>query len=160
VKTPVDCPEAIAVVDGTVRLALLLERAIANPPEGALPDNVTVHAVLPGVLIVEFVQLRLLRVVTGTGRETAPEPPLAGMEVATAVAATTPVSVTGIGLLEGLPAIWNVATATVPSAIALPLNPAMRQLFPEQEIDFPAFMADVPAITVTPVISEEKLNDH
>jgi hypothetical protein len=66
----------------------------------------------------------------------------------------------GIGLLEGFPAIWNVATATVPSAIVLLLNPAMRQLFPKQETDFPAFVADVPATTVTPVISEEKLNDH
>jgi hypothetical protein len=66
----------------------------------------------------------------------------------------------GIGLLEGLAAIWNVATATVPSAILLLLNPAMRQLFPEQETAFPAFVADVPATTVTPVISEERLNDH
>jgi len=154
------CPEAIAVVDGTVRLALLLERAIANPPEGALPDNDTVHEVLPGVLIVEFAQVRLLRVTTGAGRDTAPEPPLAGMEAAPVVEAATPVSAIGIGLLEGFPAIWNVAMATVPSAKELLLNPAMRQLFPEQEIDFPAFVADVPATTVTLVISEEKLNDH
>ena len=40
------------------------------------------------------------------------------------------------------------------------LNPTIRQLFPEQETDFPAFVAEVPATTVTPVISAEKLNVH
>jgi hypothetical protein len=38
--------------------------------------------------------------------------------------------------------------------------PATKQLFPEQEIDFPALVADAPATTVTPVISDEKLNVH
>jgi hypothetical protein len=40
------------------------------------------------------------------------------------------------------------------------LNPTIRQLFPEQESDFPAALVDVPAITVTPVMSEEKLRVH
>ncbi len=66
----------------------------------------------------------------------------------------------GMGLPEGLAAIWNVATATVPSAITLLLNPTRRQLFAEHEMDLPALVADGPATTVTPVISEEKLNDH
>lgn len=48
----------------------------------------------------------------------------------------------------------------MPSAMMLLLNPTMRQLFPEHETDFPALVADAPATTVTPVISEEKLNDH
>ena len=65
-----------------------------------------------------------------------------------------------IGLLEGFAAIWNVATATVPSAMTLLLKPTMRQLFPEQETDFPALLADVPTTTVKPVISEETLKDH
>ena len=65
-----------------------------------------------------------------------------------------------MGLLEGLAAIWNVATAAVPSAITLLLNPTIKQLFAEQETDFPALVADAPATTVTPVMSEEKLNDH
>lgn len=53
-----------------------------------------------------------------------------------------------------------MATATVPSAITVLLMPAARQLFPEQESDFPALVVEVPAITVTPVISEEKLKVH
>ena len=48
-----------------------------------------------------------------------------------------------------------MADATVPSAITVLLKPATRQLFPEQETDFPALVADAPATTVTPVISEE-----
>lgn len=66
----------------------------------------------------------------------------------------------GIGLFEGFAAIWNVATATVPFAMTLLLNPTIRQLFPEHEIDFPASVAAVPATTVTPVMSEGKLNVH
>jgi hypothetical protein len=36
----------------------------------------------------------------------------------------------------------------------------MRQLLLEQEIDFPALIADVPATTLTPVISDEKVKVH
>jgi hypothetical protein len=59
-----------------------------------------------------------------------------------------------IGLLEGFAAIWKVATATAPSAITVLLKPSTRQLFPEQERDFPALVVDAPATTVKPVISE------
>ena len=48
----------------------------------------------------------------------------------------------------------------MPSAITLLLNPTSRQLFAEQEMDLPALVADAPATAVTPVMSEEKLNDH
>lgn len=82
------CPAATITLAGTVRLALLLESATANPPPGAAPLNVTEQEVLPGILIVELVQLRLLKPIA-TGREIVPEPPLEGMEVPTAVVATT-----------------------------------------------------------------------
>jgi hypothetical protein len=65
-----------------------------------------------------------------------------------------------MGLLEGFAAIWNVANATVPSAIIGLLTPIMRQLFPKQVRDFPPLVVDGPAATVTLVISEEKLKDH
>lgn len=53
-----------------------------------------------------------------------------------------------------------MADATVPSATTVLLKPATRQLFPEQDRDFPALVVDAPATTVTPVISEEKLKVH
>ncbi len=39
-------------------------------------------------------------------------------------------------------------------------NPNTRQVVPEQDTDFWAAVAEPPATTVTPVISEEKLKDH
>lgn len=48
-----------------------------------------------------------------------------------------------------------MAVATGPSAMTVLLKPTIRQLFPEQESDFPAAVVDVPATTVTPVMSEE-----
>jgi hypothetical protein len=48
----------------------------------------------------------------------------------------------------------------VPSATTLLLNPKTRHLVPEQETDFCAVVAEGPANTVTPVMSEEKLNVH
>ena len=158
-KLLVVCPAATDTLAGTVRLVLLLESRTANPPSGAVPVSVTVHGVLPGVLIVRLVQLRPLKE-TDTGREIAPPTPLDVMGEPKPVVAITLVSWIGIGLLKGLAAIWNVTVATVPSAITLLFNPAMRQLFPEQERDFPALVRDASAATVTNVTSEEKLKDH
>jgi len=39
-------------------------------------------------------------------------------------------------------------------------KPKIKQLFPEQATDFPAFVADAPATTVTLIMSEEKLKVH
>ena len=83
------CPAATVTFEGTVRLALLLESDTVNPLPEAAPVNPTEQEVLPGVLMVELVQLRLLKVTVVTGREIDPELPLEGIEVPTAVVATT-----------------------------------------------------------------------
>ena len=85
------CPAATVTLDGTVRLALLLESETGNPPEGAVPFKETVQELVPGVLIVKGLQFRALRA-TDTGRVMVPVLPLAGMEVPPADDATTPVS--------------------------------------------------------------------
>ena len=85
------CPAATVTFEGTVRLVLLLESATENPLPEAVPVNATEQEVLPGVLMVELVQLRLLRP-TVTGREIAPETPLEEMDVPPAVVATMLVS--------------------------------------------------------------------
>jgi hypothetical protein len=159
VKVLLVCPDATVTLEGTVRLVLLLESDTTNPLPEAAPLKVTEQEVLPGVLMLELVQLRLLKAVV-TGREIVPEAPLEVIDVPPAVVATTLVSWIEIGLLEGFAAIWNVADATVPSAITVLLMPAARQLFPEQDSDFPALVVDAPATTVTPVMSEEKLKVH
>jgi hypothetical protein len=159
VKLAEVCPAVTVTLEGTVRFALLLESETGNPPAGAVPFKETVQELVPGVLIVNEPQFKVLRE-TDTGRVMLPGLPLDGMEVPPAVEATTLVSWMVIGLLEGCPEIWKVATATWPSAITLLLNPTIRQLFPEQESDFAAAFAEVPATTVTPVMSEEKLKVH
>ena len=82
-------------------------------------------------------------------------PPLAGIELPAAVEATTPVIWMGMDVFDGFDAMWNVAVATVPSAIVVALKPKIKQLFPEHVMLLPAFVADGPATTVTLVISEE-----
>src|SRR5579864_19978 len=66
----------------------------------------------------------------------------------------------GTVVLEAFDAIWNVAIATGPLAMALLFNPTIKQLFPAQDTDFPALVADAPVATVTFVMFEEKLNVH
>jgi hypothetical protein len=44
--------------------------------------------------------------------------------------------------------------------MTLLFNPKIRQLFPEQDTDLPALVADGPTTTVTPVMFGEELNVH
>ena len=59
-------------------------------------------------------------------------------------------------MVDGFDATVKVAVATVPSAITVLLMPASRQIFVEHVTLLPALVADGPATTVTPVISEEE----
>jgi hypothetical protein len=92
VKVLLVCPEATVTLAGTVRLALLLESDTVNPPPEAAPVNPTVQEVLPGVLMVELVQLRLLKESVPAGSEIVPDAALEGIDVPPAVVATTLVS--------------------------------------------------------------------
>jgi hypothetical protein len=85
------CPAAMVRLEGTVRLALLLESETRNPPVGAVPFNEIVQELLPGVLIVKLVQFKVLGEIE-TGRVIVPVPPFDEMEVEPGVDATTPVS--------------------------------------------------------------------
>lgn len=73
-------------------LALLLESETANPPAAAAEFNETLHEVLPGALIVVVVQLNPLRDAVGLGSVMTPDPPVAGIDAPSPVAATTFVS--------------------------------------------------------------------
>lgn len=84
-------PAATVTLEGTVRLVLLLESEIGNPPAGAVPFRETVQELVPGVLTVKGLQFKALKA-TDTGRVTLPEVPLEGMEVPPAVDATMLVS--------------------------------------------------------------------
>ena len=86
------CPAATVTLEGTVRLVLLLESETGTPPTGAVPFKETVQELVPGVLMVNGLQLKVPREMDDTGRVMLPGVPLEGMEVPPAVAATTPVS--------------------------------------------------------------------
>jgi len=113
-----------------------------------------VQEALPGVLIVDAVQLSPFKAGEGEGSVIEPEVPVAGIELPLGSEATTPVSWIVIVEPEAFGAIWNVAVATAPSAMVALLKPKIMQLLPEQETDLPAFVAEAPARTVTPVIAE------
>jgi hypothetical protein len=63
-------------------------------------------------------------------------------------------------VLEAFDAIWNVAIATGPLLMTLVFNPTIKQLFPTQDTDFAAFVADAPLATVRLVMFDERLNVH
>ena len=90
-KLPLVCPAATVMLEGTLRLALLLESPTANPPAPAAVFKVTEQGVLPGVLMLEAVQLRLPSE-TVTGRVIEPATPLERTEVPAAVVPTILVS--------------------------------------------------------------------
>ncbi len=89
VKPAEVCPEVTVTLDGTPKLPLLLESATGNPPEGAAELIVTVQGVVPGVLIVRFVQLTELIVGVATGTVMVPATPVAGTDEPPEVEATT-----------------------------------------------------------------------
>jgi hypothetical protein len=70
-------------------LVLLLDSGTTNPLAEAAPLKVTEQEALPGVLMLELVQLRPLKASAATGSEMLPEAPLDVMEVPSAVVATT-----------------------------------------------------------------------
>lgn len=85
------CPAATVTLEGTVRLVLLLESEIGNPPVGAVPFRETVQELVPGVLMVKGLQFKVLNA-TDTGRVMLPGLPLEGIDVPLADEATTLVS--------------------------------------------------------------------
>ena len=62
VKPAVVAPADAVTLAGTVAFALLLASATVNPPPGAAPLRVTVHAEVPGAFTLDGVQDRLLGV--------------------------------------------------------------------------------------------------
>ena len=62
VKEPVVAAAATVTLTGTVRLALLLVKAITAPPVGAGPLKVTEQALVPGPVKEAGLQLRLVKV--------------------------------------------------------------------------------------------------
>jgi hypothetical protein len=87
VKLSEVCPAAKVTLEGTVRLALLLESATSAPPPTAAEVKETVHSVLPGVFIAAGVHPIPLSVGC-RDKETDPVPTAVGIELPAALVAT------------------------------------------------------------------------
>ena len=61
-KLALDAPAAAVTLAGTVTVAWLLDNAMFNPPAGAAPLKVAVHATVPAALRFPGVQVRPLTV--------------------------------------------------------------------------------------------------
>ena len=61
-KLAEEAPAEMVTDGGTVRFALLADRAMTAPPLGAAALNVAVQVVLPGVLMVTGVHVKLVMV--------------------------------------------------------------------------------------------------
>jgi hypothetical protein len=159
VKAALSAPEATVTLTGTVRLALLLESATANPPLRAAEVSDTEQERLPGVWMDAAAQFRALSAGTGggAGREMVPVPPEAGMEFASD--ATTPTKLTA-SVPAAFAAIWKLADARVPFGMGVVFKPNTTQLFPLQLRAFPDEVAAGPASTESNVSPAGRLNDH
>jgi len=73
VKVLVVAPAAIGTDRGATMLAFALVMEATKPPTGAAPLSVIVHVELPGALILEGLQLSVLKLTVG--RTTAMDPP-------------------------------------------------------------------------------------
>ena len=86
---------------------------------------------LPGavnVALVQFSPLNPIDPMEGGCEIITPDDPIVGIAVPGAVEATTLVSCTGIVVVDEFEAIWNVAVATVPSAMMLPFRRVRDQV--------------------------------
>ena len=136
--------------------------------EGAGPESATVHWDGPGaVTVVGLQESALSEGETDIGLIVTVVPdPVAAIAVPEPETATGLTSRMALDVEVVVFETVKVATARVPSAIALAFKPLTRQMYcPElgalQVIALPAPDADGPAATETPLKSDgEKVNDH
>jgi|SRR5665213_787075 len=157
VKPAVAAPAETVMLAGTLTFALLLESVTTNPPAGAALLIVAVHAEEPGALTLVGEQESPLR--TGGGWITAIDPPVPdmGIELPETLAAIIPLRVMGMLGLTLAGEIVNVAVATDPLGIRLPVRPYRTHLadplLSAHETPFPAAVIAGLGTTVTPVTS-------
>ncbi len=144
VKEPVVAAAAIVRLAGTVRLALLLARAMAAPPVGAGPLKVTVQALVAGPVNVAGLQARLLTVVGALKLIKAlADPPLA-------VAVTVAVPVLVI-----VPAETGKLADLAPAATVTDAGVVSSELLSERVTTVPADGAALLRVTVQLLVPPE-----
>lgn len=140
-----DVAPAATVTDaGTVTAELLLDKATADPPDGAAPESVTVQVELPPDDRLAGEHCRLERVVVPACTAMAPPVALVISPLPLAELATADNEIGTLPLLDALNV--NVAVATVPLPIVLSFKPlAMHKIWPADELHWTVFPAAVNA---------------
>jgi hypothetical protein len=161
VKLALEAPAGTVRAGGAVAFESLLARVTPNPPVNAAELRVTVQAADPGAVTLAGVQETLLSVggVIEWLIEIVPPLPDEEIELPFASDVTTPViGITADG--SGAPeAVSKVAMATMPSPMTLLFTPNAIHIAPppllEQDTVLPPAVAMGPAVTFTPVTSED-----
>jgi hypothetical protein len=119
------CPAGTATLDGTESTApvVVAPTETGNPPEGAAPDKLTVHWLVPGATIKEGAQESPVSVTAAPVIVTVAPVPEAAMGAPDGDAATIPVICIELDVELGEPEMPNVAVAITPSARAVVLSP-------------------------------------
>ena len=144
VKKPVVAAAATVTLTGTVRLALLLLRAMVAPPVGAGPLKVAVQAPVPGPVNEAGLQLRLVKV-SGAFRVmlALALPPLAE-------AVSVPVA-----SLAMVPAVAEKAAVEVPAATVTEAGAVSSALLEEMATERPPAGAAALVVTVQVLLAPE-----
>jgi hypothetical protein len=153
------CPAPTPTVDGTVMLALLLDRPTLTPPASAAPLSVTLHAADPGAVTFEGVHERPVNL--GAICCVIPMAPLVaddGITLPFMSVRTTPV-IWMAARVSVVPELMPmVAVATTPSLTVLVFTPKTTQivlpLLLAHVTVLPAAVALAPATTLTVPISD------
>jgi hypothetical protein len=153
------CPVPTVTVDGTVKLALLLDKETLAPPASAAPLNVTLHAAVPGAVTFEGVQERPVNLgATGCVIPIAPLVADEGMTLPFRSVTTTPVAWIAARVSVVPELMPKLAVATTPSATMLLFTPTTTQivlpLLLAHVTVLPAAVALGPATTLTVAISD------
>ena len=127
VKDALVAPDAMVNEDGTVRLALLLDKATDAPPLAAAALKVAVQVVLPGVLMVAGVHVNEVSVgVTVPVPVMVPPVPVSARELP--VGSEAEVLVTLIDVLLTPEPIVTLTKATTPLEMLVAFMPVARQV--------------------------------
>jgi hypothetical protein len=125
VNAPVVAAAATVTLAGTVRLALLLVKAMVAPPVGAGPLKEKAQALVPGPVKAIGAHARPVTVKGGT----VTRPPIAEVVIGMAVGEAEDAFVTWIGLLRLKPEERiKTPVTTTPFGIVLELKPLSRQV--------------------------------
>ena len=150
VKAAVVAAAATVTLEGTVKLALLLVKATAEPPVGAAPLNVTVQVLVPGPVNEAGLQARALTLTVTAATSEIAEVALAPLAVAVSVA---------VELVEIVPAVAVNVPVVAEAGMVIEAGAVSSGLLDEMVTVRPPVGAAALAVTVHVLVAPEVRDD-